>query len=127
MTDSNISLKDRDILRRLGAELAEAAADPVNDTRREVHRRIDRMEPGRPSIMIFQEPWNELNVGGELDVRCEDDFLRGIERGLRMTLYKWRHYPGGKKLCGLVLQCPRVHPIARLAQGPHPPEVYRMN
>ena len=49
MTRSNISLKDRDIPRRLGAELAEAAADPVNDTRREVHRRVDRMEPGRPS------------------------------------------------------------------------------
>jgi hypothetical protein len=49
MTTANVSLKDRDILRRLGAELAEAAADPVNDTRREFHRRVDRMEPGRPS------------------------------------------------------------------------------
>ena len=94
MTASSVSLKDRDILRRLGAELAAAAADPVNDTRREVHRRVDMMEPGRPSIMFYQEPWNELNVGGELDPRCEDEFLRGIERGLRMTLYKWRHHPG---------------------------------
>ena len=94
MTRSNISLKDRDILRRLGAELAEAAADPLNDTRREIHRRVDRMEPGQPSIMFYQEPWNELNVGGELDPRCEAEFLRGIERGPRMTLYKWRNHPG---------------------------------
>ena len=94
MTRSNISLKDRDILRRLGAELAEAAADPLNDTRREIHRRVDRMEPGQPSIMFYQEPWNELNVGGELDPRSEDEFLRGIERGIRMTLYKWRNHPG---------------------------------
>ncbi len=34
MTRSTVSLKDRDILRRLGAELAEAAADPVNEERR---------------------------------------------------------------------------------------------
>jgi len=94
MTRSTISSKDRDILRRLGAELAEAAADPVNEERREIHRRVDRMEPGRPSITIIQEPWNELNVGGELDPCCTDDFLRGIERELRMTLYKWRHHPG---------------------------------
>ena len=94
MTKSTISSKDRDILRRLGDELAEAAADPVNDERREVHCRVDRLEPGRPSIMFYQEPWNELNVGGELDPRCEDEFLRGLERGLRMTLYKWRNYPG---------------------------------
>jgi len=94
MTRSTVSLKDRHILRRLGAELAEAAADPVNEERREIHRRVDRMEPGRPSITIIQEPWNELNVGGELDPRCEDDFLRGIEREIRMTLYKWRHHPG---------------------------------
>jgi len=94
MTIAKTALKDRDILRRLGAELAEAAADPVNEARREIHRRVDRMEPGRPSIMFYQEPWNELNVGGVLDPRCEDPFLRGLERGIRMTLYKWRNHPG---------------------------------
>ena len=109
MTSSNVSLKDRDILRRLGAELAEAAADPVNDTRREVHRRVDRMEPGRPSITFWQEPWNELNAGGELDPRCEDEFLRGIERGLRMTLYKWRHHPGDMVVDAAVGEIGRAH------------------
>ncbi len=71
-TSTNVSSKDRDILRRLGAELAEAAADPVNEERREVHRRVDRMEPGRPSIMFYQEPWNELTEWDRIAKECVD-------------------------------------------------------
>ena len=89
-----VPTKDRNILRCLAGELAEAAADPVNESRREIHNRVDRLGRGRPSITIFQEPWNELNVNGELDLHCTDEFCRGLEQGLRQTLYKWRHYPG---------------------------------
>ena len=86
--------KDREILRGLGREIAEAAADPVNEERREIRRRIDNFEKVKPWISIYQEPWNELNVDGELDPHCTDGFCRGIEGGMRRTLYKWRHYPG---------------------------------
>ena len=91
---SSIPATDRVILRELGYELAEAAADPVNEERREVHRKVNRREKGKPWITIFQEPWNELNVNGELDLHCTDSFCRGIEHGMRQTLYKWHHYPG---------------------------------
>ena len=53
---------DMDILRSLGGEIAEAARDPVNETRREIHRRIENMEHARPSIAIYQEPWHEPGV-----------------------------------------------------------------
>ena len=86
--------KDREILRGLAHELAEAAADPVNEERRRVNHLVDTKQKSRPSISIFQEPWNELNVDGELDVHCTDTFCRGIEHGMRQTLYKWRNYPG---------------------------------
>lgn len=91
---SSISNKDKEILRDLGKQIAEIAADPINDKRREIHRSVNAMEKGRPSITIFQEPWNELNQNGEIDSRCEDQFCKGIERGMRQTLYKWRVYPG---------------------------------
>jgi hypothetical protein len=91
---SVISKHDRDILRGLARELAKAAADPVNEERRRVCHLVDTKQTCRPSITIFQEPWHELNVNGELDVHCEDDFCRGIEQDMRRTLYKWRHYPG---------------------------------
>lgn len=85
---------DREILRELGNEVAAAAADPVNDERWEVHRRIENRESGRPCISIYQEPWSELNHNGELDLHCTDEFCREIELGMRQNLYKWRHYPG---------------------------------
>lgn len=89
-----IPSSDREVLRQLGRELAEAAADPVNDERRRVHEAVDQMQTGRPSITFFQEPWNELEQTGELDMRCVDPFCQGIERDLRRKLYKWRHHPG---------------------------------
>lgn len=85
---------DREILRDLGRQIAQAAADPVNREREEACRRIDSREPGRPTVYIYQEPWSELNDTGELTLRCVDGFCRGIEDGMRKTLYKWRHYPG---------------------------------
>jgi len=91
---STIPQQDRETLRALGRELAEAAADPVNKQRSEIARKINNFEKAKPWISIFQEPWNELNVDGELDLHCTDGFCRGIEQGLRQTLYKWRHYPG---------------------------------
>jgi hypothetical protein len=86
--------KDKEILRGLGRELAEASNDPVNEKRREIHRQIERREKTKPLIAIYQEPWNELNANGELDLFCTDNFCRGIEQGIRQTLYKWRNYPG---------------------------------
>ena len=85
---------DRAILRELARQTAEAAADPVNDERREIHRRIQDRQVARPWINIFQEPWPELEVSPELQLQCEDDFCSQIERDMRRRLYKWRHYPG---------------------------------
>ena len=101
---TRISNADKEVLRELGRQVAAAAADPVNDERREVHRRIDNREPGRPSIDIYQEPWSELNQNGELDLHCEDTFCRGIESGMRQSLYKWRHYPGDMVMDAVSIQ-----------------------
>ncbi len=95
---------DRAILRELGRRIQAAAADPVNNERREVRRRIEAHERGRPAVFIYQEPWSELNGEGELDLRCQDPFCRGIEADLRQTLYKWRHYPGDMTIAAVSVQ-----------------------
>ncbi len=89
-----IPAADREVLRDLARQTVEAAAEPVNEQRRKFRRAVENMEAGRPVISIFQEPWNELELSGELGLQCEHGFCRGIERGMRRTLYKWRHYPG---------------------------------
>jgi len=101
---ATISAHDRDILRELGREIAAAAADPVNEKRREIHRRVQERNAIRPSINIFQEPWAELNGTGELIPQCDDGFCRGIEQGMRRVLYKWRHYPGDMTIGAVSVQ-----------------------
>jgi hypothetical protein len=110
--EKNVSVipkKDIEILRNLGSELAEAAEDPVNEERREILRRIERHEKVKPWITIFQEPWNELGVNGELDLHCTDGFCRGIEQGMRCTLYKWRNYPGDMTVSAFSVQPYCIH------------------
>ena len=79
------------ILRELGARVAEIAALPVQEEKRDLWKRLNALRPARPMVLIDEIPWFEMDVDGSLQTRCEDPFLRGIERGLRRTLYRWDH------------------------------------
>ncbi|OGV75371.1 MAG: hypothetical protein A3K19_08905 [Lentisphaerae bacterium RIFOXYB12_FULL_65_16] len=99
-----VPAEDKVILRELGRQLADAAADPVNETRREIQRKVANRERTKPWIGIYQEPWNELNVNGELNLHCTDAFCKGIENELRQVLFKWRHYPGDMTVSAVSVQ-----------------------
>ena len=86
-----VSKKDRDILRGLGSQVAEIAALPDQQETISSWESLNGLEPVRPMVMIDQIPWHEMNVDGELTLGTEGDFCRGIETGLRRTLYAWRH------------------------------------
>lgn len=47
-----------------------------------------------PVVLIDELPWNQLNGDGELTLHCEDDYLRGVEDGMRKLLWRWKHCPG---------------------------------
>ncbi len=85
---------DRQILRELGYQIAEAAVDPVNNERREHCRQVESLQNQKPTIFIYQEPWSELGQNGELNLLCQEEFCRNIEKEMRRTLYKWHNYPG---------------------------------
>jgi len=85
--------RDREIIRRLAAEVAEIAALPVQEEKREMWRRLNGLRPVRPMVTIDQVCWNEMNVDDELTLTCEDAECRGYEDQLRRTLYQWRHFP----------------------------------
>jgi len=86
--------RDRAVLRRLAEQLAEIAALPVHKQTIEGWKRLNDLKPGKPMIYIYQEPWHELDVEGELTLQCQDEFCRGVELEMRRTLYKWRHMRG---------------------------------
>lgn len=89
-----LGAKDRAVLRRLAAEWAEAAALPVHAERARLWQRLNDLEPVRPMVWINEIPWHEMEVGGELALRCEHPWAREQELELRRTLYQWRHLPG---------------------------------
>ncbi len=89
MTDRH----DATILRDLAARVAEIAALPVQQTKRDLWRRLNALKPQRPMVMVDQVCWNEMEIGDELTLRCGDPECRGYEQTLRRTLYQWNHFP----------------------------------
>jgi len=85
-------LKDRDIIRKLAGQIAEIAALPVQEEKREMWRRLNAKKPQRPMVMVDQVCWNEMNFEDELTLLCEDDECRQYEDFLRKTLYQWNHF-----------------------------------
>ena len=85
--------RDREIIRRLAAEVAEIAALPVQEEKREMWRRLNGLRPVRPMVTIDQVCWNEMNIADELTLQCADAECRNYEDFLRRTIYQWKHFP----------------------------------
>jgi hypothetical protein len=95
-TDASTDMNDRDIhmLRELGKTYADIAADPINDTRKEMWRRLNDLESIRPLIWLTELCWNEMNVDDELTLRTDNAVANRIEMEMRKTIYKWKHLQG---------------------------------
>ncbi len=89
-----LSVHDQEILRRLASDLASIAALPVHREKANLWKKINRLEPARPAVLIFQVPWQEMNVDDELTLRTVDPWARNLEQQFRETLYQWKHFPG---------------------------------
>ena len=87
------NLKDTATLRALAARTAEIAALPVQEEKRALWRQLNALQPSRPMVMIDQVCWNEMDLDGELALRCSDPECRLYEETLRRTLYQWDHFP----------------------------------
>lgn len=90
----NISPDDRRILRELGGRIAEIASLPIHKQRAQNAAKINNGERAKPTVLIYQIPWHEMDVDGELALKTQDPFCRNIEQSLRRTLYCWKHMPG---------------------------------
>lgn len=91
MTD--VSERNRTIIRKLAEEVAEIAALPAHAETADRWTRLNDMESVRPLVRIYQIPWREMNVDDELTLQTDDDGLHGIENRLRTDLYLWKHLP----------------------------------
>jgi len=85
---------DKDVLRRLGGELAEIAALSVHQDKARLWQQLNDLQSARPMVWINEIPWHEMNVDDELTLQTEHPWSRDQERELRRTIYQWRHFPG---------------------------------
>ena len=81
------------ILRELAREFAAAAHEPRNEERRRLHTAVNDLGMIRPVVLIDEIPWEQMNIGGVLDCKCEDPFFRGYEWNFRALLFKYRVFP----------------------------------
>lgn len=108
---------DRDLLRKLAGEIAEIAARPVQAENAKLYRAINALKPIRPVVLTDELPWNQLGGEGELDILCEDEYLRAVELDMRRTLYKWNHCR-----CDMI-----VEPFFRLSRVIKIPRLFGMD
>ncbi len=99
----NVSPTEMDCLRRLAGEVAEIAALGVHEQKRGMWRRLNRLEPVRPLVWINEVCWDEM--GPDVQPRCSDELLRGVETRLRRTLFQWRNLPADMIVDGRIA-CP---------------------
>jgi len=89
----NILPNDKTIIRELAKQVAEIAAKPVQEEKRQLWRSLNGLKPQRPMVMLDQICWHELNHDGSLDILCTCDESRSYEQTLRRILYQWKHFP----------------------------------
>jgi len=85
---------DSKVLQELGKIIRDISADPVNEERKLLWKKLNGLEQTRPLIFIFEVPWHEMSHENELIPLCKEPFLRTIEISLRRTIYQWRHMQG---------------------------------
>ena len=103
-----LSEKERTILRDLAKQVAEIAADPVQQQTIDLWKRLNRLERTRPLILLHDGTHHE--TGDKIKLETQDDFARGQEHDLRSRIYHWRHMRDdsiweAKAHCGIAYNC----------------------
>lgn len=82
-----INSNEREILRSLAKKVAEYAELPIMNDRRDRWIRHNRLEKGKPMILVFPEgAWHELVP--KTSLQCESDLAREIEWKLRARIFR---------------------------------------
>ena len=98
------------LVRDLARRVAEIAALPVQAEKAELWRRLNRLDPVRPMVMLQNGAWNETL--DDREAQCSDGFCREQELHLRRVLYQWEHMP-----CDLVVEGTFYSPIVTRSTG----------
>jgi hypothetical protein len=81
---------DQMVVRRLAQQVAEIAAEPIQDERRDLWRRHFNLMRTRIPIVVHFGYWNAWakETFGDHNLQCQDPFYREHERNLRILLFQ---------------------------------------
>ncbi len=85
---------DKEILRELGRRIVEIATSPINEEYKERQKSINDLKMVKPIVYIYEIPWHEMDVYGELTLKTKHPLCRRYEERLRRIIYKWNHRLG---------------------------------
>jgi len=86
-----ITLNEKEILRELAKKYTEIAAHEANAERAGRMRSVNSLRPVRPPVLVNEIPWHEMDIEGELQLRCENTVARQMEFYFRSMLYRWKY------------------------------------
>jgi hypothetical protein len=84
--------REKTLVRDLAKQVAEIASLPIQQEKAELWRRLNRLDPVRPMVMLQNGAWNETL--DDREAQCGDRFCRQQELNLRRVLYQWERMPG---------------------------------
>lgn len=105
----SIPEKDLTIIRKLGEKIAEIAALPIQKKRKEMWSQLNSLKRVKPMVWINEIPWHEMDFNDELKIQTTDPFCRGLEGGLRRTIYQWEHMPGDMVVENVIYSSLAIH------------------
>jgi hypothetical protein len=84
---------EKDILRRLGSEIATISSLPIHREKAMQWQKMNDLHQERPMVWVNEIPWHEMNVNDELTLLTKHPWARDLEQNLRRTIYQWKHLP----------------------------------
>jgi hypothetical protein len=88
------SREDRQLLRDLGARVAEIGSLPIQDQRKKQWQQLNDLTATKPMVWLNDICWNEMDIDGTLTLQTTSRFSQSIETELRQRLYWWQNMPG---------------------------------
>jgi len=83
---------DKTIVRELAKQVRDLAANDLNRQRINRIRDMHKLKPVRPPVWIDEIPWNEMDINGELALRCDSKESREMEQFFRRILFRWKYF-----------------------------------
>lgn len=102
--------EDVKVLRTLAWDYFGIATSVRNAESLKLHRAVNDLKQIRPVVLVNELPWSELNIDDELTLRCNDSYLREIERFMRMSIYRSKYMPGD-------MVVPRFIPVHKIVRS----------